>query len=124
MRLFLSGAAGGGKRHELSAVPEEVGRQITASGAGFTGTTTYTYRLDGLLDTVTLGNGETETLGYDVAHRPVSLTYAGAGSVGQEYDRAGNVTKDKRSLTGCSTADACNNDQCPASRILDTLGAK
>jgi RHS repeat-associated protein len=86
------------------------GRQISASGAGFSNSTTYAYRLDGLLAGETLGNGETLTLSYDPAHRPTRASYSSAGTISQAFDRAGDVTSEWRTL-GCAAADACTNAQ-------------
>jgi YD repeat-containing protein len=59
-----------------------------------------TWRPDGLLATRSWPGGETMTAGYDAAKRPVSLAFAGAGSLTQAYDRDGNVVSEGRSLTG------------------------
>ena len=42
----------------------------------------------------------TETLAYDEAKRPTSISLGIAGSISQGFDRAGRVTSDGRSLTG------------------------
>jgi RHS repeat-associated protein len=82
----------------------------TAGGAVF-GTTTYAYRLDGLLAGQSLGNGETVTLAYDSAKRPTEIDYATAGWFSQAYDAAGNVTSEERAL-GCSATDSsCGGTQ-------------
>jgi YD repeat-containing protein len=68
-----------------------------------------TWRLDGLLDRVTLPTGpQSYTLGYDAARRPTSLTLQSGGSLSQAYDRAGNVVSEGRSFTGI-TGDAGTN---------------
>jgi RHS repeat-associated protein len=71
---------------------------------------TNTYRADGLLGSRTLGNspGDTETISYDAAKRPKTITIA-AGTLSRAYDRAGNVKLDGRSLAGAG--DAYTNDQ-------------
>jgi hypothetical protein len=101
---------------------------------------TQTWRLDGLLGTKSWPSGETATLGYDSARRPVSIGLTGARSLSRAYDRIGNVTTDDRTLGGGiagaagSGALAHTYDPlgrvtgttlsgaplaCPASRILD-----
>jgi YD repeat-containing protein len=62
---------------------------------------TATFRLDGLVDKVTLPSGpQSSTLGYDAARRPISLTLQSGGSLSQAYDRAGNrLTKIEGSTT-------------------------
>jgi hypothetical protein len=47
---------------------------------------TSSYRLDGLLDRVTLPTGpQSYTLGYDAARRPITLTLQSGGSLSQAY---------------------------------------
>ena len=77
-------------------------RQISATSPIATGTVTTTYRLDGLVGTRILGNGETATLAYDPAKRPTQITLTTGGTISQAYDRRGNVTSESRSLTGIS----------------------
>ena len=71
------------------------------SSTAFAGTTTYAYRVDGLLAGETLGNSESVTLAYDAAKRPTSIAYASAGTLGQTYLRNGNVATESRTLS-CS----------------------
>src|SRR5207247_1039110 len=69
----------------------------------YSGTISSSYGLDGLLRTRSWPNaGETATLSYDGAKRPLSATYSVAGSLSQTYDRAGNVKSEARSLSGVS----------------------
>jgi len=77
-------------------------RPISATSPIATGTVTTTYRLDGLVASRVLGNGEIATLAYDPARRPTQVTLATGGTLGQSYDRTGNVTSESRSLTGIS----------------------
>jgi RHS repeat-associated protein len=74
------------------------------------GVVTRSYRLDGLLATQAFPSSLTETLAYDAAKRPISISLGVAGSLSQAFDRAGNVTSDGRSLTGIS-GDAGTNTQ-------------
>jgi RHS repeat-associated protein len=74
------------------------------------GTVTGSYRLDGLLSTQSFPSSITETLTYDAAKRPTSISLGSAGSLSQTYDRAGSVTSDGRSLTGIP-GDAGTNTQ-------------
>jgi RHS repeat-associated protein len=66
------------------------------------GTVTRSYRLDGLLSTQSFPSSLTETLAYDEAKRPTSISLGVAGSISQAFDRAGRVTSDGRSLSGIS----------------------
>ena len=72
---------------------------LTASSV-FSGSATATYRLDGLLGTRTFPNGETISLAYDPARRPTTASLGSGGSLGQTYDRVGNVASESRSLSG------------------------
>lgn len=63
----------------------------------------------------------TETLAYDEAKRPVSISLGVAGSISQSFDRGGRITSDARSLTGIG-GDAGTGTQCSASRFLDRFG--
>jgi len=73
-----------------------------ASPSVFSGSATTTYRLDGLLATRSTPNGETLTLAYDAARRPVTATLAAGNTISQTYDRLGNVTTEGRSFSGIS----------------------
>jgi YD repeat-containing protein len=73
-----------------------------ASPSVFTGTGTTTYRLDGLLASRTTPNGETLTLAYDAARRPLTATLSAGNTISQTYDRVGNVTTEGRSFSGIS----------------------
>jgi YD repeat-containing protein len=90
-----------------------------------TGNVTRTYRLDGLLQSQSFPGSITETLAYDPAKRPVSISLGAAGSLSQAFDRAGNVTSDGRSLTGIG-GDAGSGTQTFAydalSRLLSSSG--
>jgi uncharacterized protein RhaS with RHS repeats len=68
------------------------------------------YRLDGLLASQAFPSSITETLAYDAAKRPVSISLGSAGSISQGFDRAGRVISDGRSLTGI-TGDAGTGTQ-------------
>ena len=70
------------------------------SAAVFSGTATASYRLDGLLGTKTMPNGETVSLAYDAAKRPTTATLANGSTVSQTYDRVGNVQTEARALSG------------------------
>jgi RHS repeat-associated protein len=48
--------------------------------------------------------GITATASYDAARRPIGLSFGTAGSVGQSFDRDGNVTAETHTLTGVSGA--------------------
>jgi hypothetical protein len=61
-----------------------------------------TYRFDGTLATQTFPSSLTETLAYDAAKRPTSISLGSAGSLTQAFDRAGNVEAEERSLSGIS----------------------
>jgi RHS repeat-associated protein len=74
------------------------------------GTVTRSYRLDGLLASQSFPSSITETLAYDAAKRPTSISLGAAGSISQAFDRAGSVTSDGRSLSGI-TGDAGTNTQ-------------
>jgi YD repeat-containing protein len=74
------------------------------------GVVTRSYRLDGLLASQSFPASITETLGYDAAKRPTSISMGSTGSLSQSYDRAGSVTSDGRSLLGI-TGDAGGNTQ-------------
>jgi len=71
-----------------------------ASPSVFSGSATTTYRLDGLLATRASPNGETLTLAYDAARRPLTATLAAGNTISQTYDRVGNVTTEGRSFSG------------------------
>jgi RHS repeat-associated protein len=83
------------------------------------------YRLDGLLSSQSFPSSITETVGYDGAKRPVSISLGAAGSISQAFDRAGNVTSDGRSLTGIA-GDAGSGTQTfgydGLSRLLSSSG--
>jgi RHS repeat-associated protein len=68
------------------------------------GTIGQTWRLDGLLATKSWPTGITATASYDAARRPIGLSFGTAGSVGQAFDRDGNVTAETHTLTGVSGA--------------------
>jgi RHS repeat-associated protein len=89
------------------------------------GNVTRTYRLDGLLASQSFPSSITETLAYDAAKRPVSISLGAAGSLSQAFDRAGNVTSDGRSLTNIS-GDAGSGTQTfgydALSRLLSSSG--
>ncbi len=90
-----------------------------------TGAVTRSYRLDGLLATQAFPSSLTETLAYDAAKRPTSISLGVAGSLTQDFDRAGNVVSDGRSLAGI-TGDAGTNTQTftydGLSRLLGSSG--
>ncbi|HET9851991.1 MAG TPA: RHS repeat-associated core domain-containing protein [Candidatus Limnocylindrales bacterium] len=89
------------------------------------GTVTRTYRLDGLLQSQSFPASITETLAYDAAKRPLSISLGAAGSISQAFDRGGNVISDGRSLAGIS-GDAGGNSQAftydGLSRLLSSTG--
>ncbi len=72
----------------------------------YSGTLTFGWRLDGLLDgrAWPVGSSGAATFGYDLAKRPTAFAKIGsaASSFSQTYDRDGNVTSEGRSLTGIS----------------------
>ncbi|MGH9887002.1 MAG: hypothetical protein ACREBE_15865, partial [bacterium] len=84
------------------------------------GTVIRAYRLDGLLASQSFPSSITETLAYDAAKRPTSISLGTAGSLSQSFDRAGNTTSDGRSLTGI-TGDAGTNTQAFAYDALNRL---
>ncbi|MBI2781730.1 MAG: hypothetical protein HYX55_08050, partial [Chloroflexi bacterium] len=80
----------------------------------YSGSLTFGWRLDGLLDARQwpAGASGAASFSYDAAKRPLAFAKAGsaASSFSQTYDRDGNVTSEGRSLTGVS-GDAGANTQ-------------
>jgi YD repeat-containing protein len=89
-------------------------RLTSMSSPAYSGTLTFGWRLDGLLDgrQRPSGSGGAASFSYDPAKRPVAFAKAGsaASSFSQTYDRDGNVSSEGRSLTGVS-GDAGANTQ-------------
>jgi RHS repeat-associated protein len=79
-------------------------RLSSMSGPLWTGSLTWAYRLDGLLDTRQWPSGSSgqATLSYDGAKRPTAFAKVGsaAASFSQAYDRDGNVVSEGRTLAG------------------------
>ena len=69
-----------------------------------------TVRTDGTLATKGFPNGETETVAYDAAKRPTSVSLSNGNTITQTYDRASNVLSEARTLTG-PTGDAGSGTQ-------------
>jgi YD repeat-containing protein len=101
-----------GTQGEVAFSYDWAGRQtvINPPDSYVAGVVTRTYRLDGLLSTQSFPSSITETLGYDAAKRPISISLGVAGTISQAFDRAGNITADGRSLAGI-TGDAGGNTQ-------------
>jgi RHS repeat-associated protein len=79
-------------------------RLSTMSSPLWTGSLTWAYRLDGLLDTRQWPSGSSgqATLTYDAAKRPTAFAKVGsaAADFSQAYDRDGNVVSEGRALAG------------------------
>jgi len=105
-------------------------RLATMTSPLWSGTLTWGYRLDGLLDTRQwpAGSSGQASLTYDGAKRPTAFAKVGtaAASFTQGYDRDGNVVSEGRSLTGVS-GDAGTNTQLfgydGLNRVTGQLGA-
>ena len=63
---------------------------------------TQTWRVDGTLASRSAPASLTMTASYDAAKRPTELDFGTAGTIGQGFDRAGNVAFEERSLASIS----------------------
>jgi RHS repeat-associated protein len=79
-------------------------RLTSMSSPVYSGTQTFGWRLDGLMDSRQWASGASgaASFSYDAANRPLGFSKIGtaAASFGQTYDRDGNVTSEDRNLTG------------------------
>jgi YD repeat-containing protein len=83
------------------------GNELSATSPLYSGSTTFAWRLDGLIASRSWPTGvNAAVFGYDAAKRPTDLaeTLSGAGQAtfSQAYDRGGNVTSEDRTISGIS----------------------
>ena len=81
---------------------DRMGQLLTSTSPVYSGTLTYSWRLDGLMDTRGWPNGQVAGFSYDGANRPIGESVGSIATVTQTYDRNGNVTSESQNLTGVS----------------------